>query len=322
MSYAVPLRFARPMRLLPLRTALRAPQRRFASRRSASSASLQTGVTRDSSKEDEFGQLDEDGKLAAIEKALKVEHVWKRMGYDMWAEAAETLDVIVPRKIHFWRNLFTRFTIDVPTIRSNFLNACKNAMAMYHLGMDPVFFRSSHIRFAQWSPLTAPFQVFGARRTDSRAWLYEHKDAFVQLYKEMSSATVQGDSVVLRRVARDEMLKSLEATAAAYAKAAAPKERREWTMHSLKSAKVESIRTTPMMMSHKMPETGSRLLVHALVRIESEQSLRVTDHKRRPLPKGQWEPKRVVERVIFERRLWNTGRDGEWKAKDKVYEEE
>ena len=51
------------------------------------------------------------------------------------------------------------------------------------------------------------------------------------------------------------------------------------------------------------------------------QSLRVTDHKRRQLPKGQWDPKPVVERIIFERRLWNTGRDGEWKAKDKIYDE-
>ena len=109
---------------------------------------------------------------------------------------------------------------------------------MYHLGQDPVFFQSTRIRFPAWTPLTAPFQVFGARRTDSRAWLYEHKDSFVQLYKDMSAATISNDNVTLRRVARDELLKSLESTAAAYVKAAAPKERREWTMHSLKSANV------------------------------------------------------------------------------------
>ena len=92
MSFALPgpLRLARATRSLPLRTALRAPQRRFKSRK-ASSSSLQTGVTRDKSKEDEFDRLDEDEKLAAVEKALKVEHIWKRMGYDMWAEPAETL---------------------------------------------------------------------------------------------------------------------------------------------------------------------------------------------------------------------------------------
>ena len=90
MSCAVPLRLARVTRNLPLRTTLRAPQRRFKSRK-ASSSSLQTGVTRDKSKEDEFDRLDEDEKLAAVEKALKVEHIWKRMGYDMWAEPAETL---------------------------------------------------------------------------------------------------------------------------------------------------------------------------------------------------------------------------------------
>ena len=68
--------------------------------------------------------------------------------------------------------------------------------------------------------------------------MYEHKDSFVQLYKDMSGATVANDTTTLRRVARDELLKSLEQTAAAYAKAAAPKERREWTMHALRSAKV------------------------------------------------------------------------------------
>ena len=44
-------------------------------------------------------------------------------------------------------------------------------------------------------------------------YVYEHKDPSVHLYEDISSATIWNDTVTLRRIAMDELLKSFESSA-------------------------------------------------------------------------------------------------------------
>ncbi|THH27886.1 hypothetical protein EUX98_g6288 [Antrodiella citrinella] len=80
-------------------------------------------------------------------------------------------------------------------------------------------------------------------------------------------------------------------------------------------AKVVSLRAFEQNMSRETPKFGNRLTVQALVRFETVQKLDVYTKTGKLIQPS--EPKRVVEYLIFQKRMWY---DTPWAIRDQLYE--
>ncbi|KAF8889627.1 hypothetical protein BD779DRAFT_1520181 [Infundibulicybe gibba] len=256
-------------------------------------------------------------------------------------QRVETLDVMLPYSIGFkhrksyptWRAMMDQFV-------QNRLNGAKNATSMLLLaqanaipGLDlsEAKFRQ---KFFSW-----PWRMFTTQSTKSNAWMAPFRNIALETYKNLNVALAQQDDKAIKQFTtsshQDTMLRLLK-------KQQNPALTYIWRFHNeVTSTRVLSIRGTEGYLATEDPKIGNRMMMHALVKFDTEQSLEIYDRRGNALhtpAQGQNETrsekqqavrsatsyrtvpaerKRVTEYLVMEKRMWY---DGPWTFREQMWE--
>jgi len=220
---------------------------------------------------------------------------------DIWSMPLETLDVHIPSFPARVENAALRDHIAL--LRDNFLNTLKNISSMRKL--------SKNNGIPGWeTPARSFFQIFRATSTKDSACVAPLRAILLENYKRVNNAIAEGDSKSLTPLTRQEYAKSAlrrlrslhpVGSSAAY----------KWRLLSQPSpVRIVSIRAMDGHFGLQPPRTGNPLYVNVLARFETIQSL-----TRRGVA-STVEPKRVVEYLLFEKRMWY---DTPWVIKEQLH---
>ncbi|KAI0319246.1 hypothetical protein OF83DRAFT_832463 [Amylostereum chailletii] len=247
-------------------------------------------------------EIGEEEMLDNLDRMLRMED---QMPADVWNQRIETLDVQIPKSALRAKDASVKERLGL--MWDNTLNWYKNVQGMYQLAKTSFF------------PTKSPrsFQIFQWRSTKQGKWVAPLRANFLDIYTAANTAMAEGNPKKLKELTRDE-----------YAESALERTKRfressntyRWKLHGIRSpVEIVSIRATPANYSRQEPKTGNRLLVHALVKFDTLQTLHVYNRAGKPVKEaGQTVPKAVVEYLVFERRLWY---NMPWVIKDRVFEQ-
>ncbi|KAI0066847.1 hypothetical protein BV25DRAFT_1819963 [Artomyces pyxidatus] len=238
---------------------------------------------------------------------VRNEHLFNQ---DLWAGPMDTLDVHIPTRVlrsKSSKSLKESFN----AIWENALNNIKNFTSMRELAKTGSF---THVpRASPWS-----LQVLRTRSTADAAWVAPLRATLLDTYTRAYTALAAGDAKTLKRLTLPEFAAAARAALPAPPGAKGPLTYK-WRLHKLTApAQIVSIRAVTAHYGLTEPITGNRLLVNALVRIESEQTLHVYDRTGALVRGvGQTAPRRVVEYLVFEKRMWY---EKPWIIRERMYE--
>ncbi|KAG6861321.1 hypothetical protein C0995_001640 [Termitomyces sp. Mi166 len=272
----------------------------------------------------EIKELSEEEQLAQLERAMSMSDLYPTR--DIWGQAMETLDVILPHSTSFshrsnyssWREMYQQF-------KENRYNDLKNYTSMLTLardnaipGVDLSGHRWWHKLITQW-----PWRLASTTSVSESSWLTSLRKSTLDTYRQLNTALAKGDDHTIKELAsgtyQDQILRLKK------------KQNRDckyiWHFHKeVTPARVLSIRAMPAYLAAEQPKFGNRNVVQALVRIDTEQSLEIYTHSGVPLHtraekrvKGSSsaEPARVTEYFVFEKKMWY---DGPWIMKEQMWE--
>ncbi|TFY80924.1 hypothetical protein EWM64_g3093 [Hericium alpestre] len=256
-------------------------------------------------------QTQEEG-IQLLQRMISQEHMLQE---DIWAAPVEVLDLHLPQSSLSAKSKPSAVKDAAALAWANARNSFLNAQSMHALAKDGMF-PSIHIQ----RPLSLP--IFGTRSTKDDAWIAPWRAEFLDTYKKVNTAVASGDKKALKALTTDAYQASAQARLRAYhPHTPGPYPTTyKWKLHQLNApVRVESIRAIQGHYGLQEPKTGSRLLVHALVRFESTQTLHVYGRNGALIKdQGQPVPKPVKEFLVFEKRMWY---DGPWMIKDQFYED-
>ncbi|KAI0346437.1 hypothetical protein BDW22DRAFT_1461811 [Trametopsis cervina] len=220
---------------------------------------------------------------------------------DIWSQPIDTLDLIIPS----WRSKRPNATIidHIKTILQTQVNWIRNTQNMFRIASENAF-PGIEIKSA-WS-----LQIFKIR---SGRWVAGLRKSALESYKNVNAAVAVNDQKVVKKYAvqgyRDTLLKRISSR---------DKEKHYvWRLHGEnKPCAVLSIRAFFGHMGSSPPTFGNRLVIQALVKFDTNQSLEVYNKKGKRLA-GDDTPKRVVEYLVLQKRGWY---DGPWTIRDQLYE--
>ncbi|KAL6303037.1 hypothetical protein BKA93DRAFT_366330 [Sparassis latifolia] len=243
-----------------------------------------------------------DPKEKSLEFMELLQYSRGTMRYDPSLVPVETMDLHIPsyksyKKDATWRD-------HISAILRTQRNAFINIITMYRIAKDDGF-PGLHIKNI-WSP-----QVFRAQSTSDSTWLAPFRKIALDTYKRLNEAVASRDEKTIKHLtAGEEQVHYLK-----LARAQDLSRVYEWKLIGERSpSRVLSIRAVVGNMDRGVE--GSRLLVQALVKFDTLQSLEVYS-KRGTLLHQQNEPKPVVEYLALQKRLWF---NGPWVVRDRVYE--
>lgn len=81
-------------------------------------------------------------------------------------------------------------------------------------------------------------------------------------------------------------------------------------------ATIVSIRSGEVYVAKEPPKRGNRLVIHALVKFETTQELKVFTKQGQPVDAKSTEPHNVVEYLVLEKVGWY---DNTWQVRDQIY---
>ncbi|KAF8635415.1 hypothetical protein AX15_000409 [Amanita polypyramis BW_CC] len=249
---------------------------------------------------------------------------------DPWGQRVDTLDVIMPSPVtSAARSRFPSFRPMLDQFFNNRLNDSKNATSLLLLakadaipGVD-----LSKVSLFQKLVTSWPWRIFTAQSTRTGSWLEPLRKLALSTYKDLNVAVAQQDDKQIKRLTaashQDNVLRMLKKTQN-------PSHTYIWRFHrEVSPTKVLSIRGTEGHLGAEDPKFGNRMLVHALLKFDTEQSLEVYDKRGRALHKpvdggpsfGQGavpaQRRRVTEYLVIEKRMWY---DGPWTFREQMYE--
>ncbi|KAK7447464.1 hypothetical protein VKT23_014174 [Stygiomarasmius scandens] len=257
----------------------------FHSRYASTATKIKTASKVSSSSSD-----DAEKNLAEMEKNLLL--MQDHPAFDPWAGPIAALDVKLPYK------LFPKSTSPYPatwsgrysTLSQNLSNTVKNAFAMAHiagynsfpsrdLNLSPphnTWLRSVKDFFA------FPFRIFRASSTTPDAWVSGLRQVALESYAHAQIAVARRDREELLRWTGNEYQGEMEKVVK---KNSGPNSNSYiWSLHRLVSpAKILSIRAIEGHYGKHPPAVGNRLLIQALVRFETEESLEIYSPTGKPL---------------------------------------
>ncbi|KAH9074191.1 hypothetical protein EDB83DRAFT_2355331 [Lactarius deliciosus] len=243
-------------------------------------------------------QESEDESLARFHRAVRDE---SESTIDMWSLPLETLDVHIPSFPARVKN--ATLGDHLALLRDNFLNFLKNISSMRRLAQENAF--PGRETFSARS-----FQIFQTKSTKDDAWVAPLRGVILENYKRLNNAIADGDSKAIASLTTGEYAKSAlrklrslhsVGSTAAY----------RWRLVSQPSPVcIVSIRAIDGHLGLQPLRAGNPLYVNVLARFETIQSL-----TRRGVA-STTEPKRVVEHLLFEKRMWY---DTPWVIKEQLY---
>ncbi|EKM77316.1 hypothetical protein AGABI1DRAFT_77305 [Agaricus bisporus var. burnettii JB137-S8] len=245
---------------------------------------------------------------------------------DVWGQKVDTLDVMIPHNLsshfrhHGLRGFWSRYW-------QNRGNDLKNMIGLYALASHnsiPGVATDSDPWYTRW--FLWPFYSFTAQSTNKTSWLTTCRRHMLDSYKNLNMAIAKSDIKEIKRRAVDTY--QVE-TLAAHKKKQKSGLAYVWRLHKeVKPAQILSLRVIEGYLSPEEPKFGSRLMVHALVKFDTEQSLEIYDQQCNPLHKPAkgafktWdgmleaEKKRVIQYLVMEKRMWY---DGPWLIREQVW---
>ncbi|KAI9438619.1 hypothetical protein H4582DRAFT_1814447 [Lactarius indigo] len=236
-------------------------------------------------------QESEDESLARFHRAVRDE---SESTIDMWSLPLETLGVYVYR-------------LSIPSLGCFFSSKKKSDLltiySMRRLAQENAF--PGRETFSARS-----FQIFQTKSSKDDAWVAPLRGIILENYKRINNAIADGDSKTIASLTTGEYaksaigkLRSLHPTGSNTAY--------RWRLVSQPSPVcIVSIRAIDGHLGLQPLRTGNPLYVNVLARFETVQSL-----TRRGVASST-EPKRVVEHLLFEKRMWY---DTPWVIKEQLY---
>ncbi|KXN89337.1 hypothetical protein AN958_05835 [Leucoagaricus sp. SymC.cos] len=231
---------------------------------------------------------------------------------DIWGQKTETLDGLKGMWSQFWKNRLN----DVKNMMSMSTLASYNAFPGVDTANDR-FFK----KLFKW-----PIYIFGTRSISPSSWVAPSRKVFLDTYKQFNAAIARNDLKEVKRLATDSFL----ADTLAAQKKRSPHCTYIWRFHrEVNPTQIVSLRVTEGYLSPEDPKFGNRLMVHALVKFNTEQSLEIYDRRgnalhtpaagstemtKEPVPA---ETQRVIQYLVLEKRMWY---DGPWSIRDQVWE--
>ncbi|KAF9450304.1 hypothetical protein P691DRAFT_810616 [Macrolepiota fuliginosa MF-IS2] len=264
-------------------------------------------------------QMEELDKILAFSKYMPTA--------DVWGQKVETLDVMIPHPIlssgHQLDGLRGRWS----QFWKNRLNDLKNTTSMVALASHNALpgINTANDRFLK-KLFRWPFYTFGAKSTSPTSWLAPTRKIALDTYLQLNTAMAKNDSKEIKRLASNSFLTDV---------LAAQKKRSSaytyfWRFHrEVNPTQIVSLRVTEGYLAPDDPKFGNRLMVQALVKFDTEQSLEIYDRRGNALhtpaadaaetPSGvvPAEKQHVVQYLVLEKRMWY---DGPWLIRDQVWE--
>ncbi|KAI0792478.1 hypothetical protein C8Q75DRAFT_890002 [Abortiporus biennis] len=249
-------------------------------------------------RKERFEDISYEQRLAELEKVAALEAV---APFDVWAAPVDTYDLRIPSLTSKKKD--ASIGDHWHTFWSTQSNAFQNLVSMYRMASADSF-PDVHVKSA------FSFQLF---KTQSTPWLEPFRKNALDTYQQVQTALASGDEKTLKKYAvaayKEHLSKVL--------KARDPSKVYFWKFHGESSpTKVVSLRAVEANMGSEEPKFGNRLLIQALVKFDTLQSLQVYTRKGAVI-KGEVAPKRVVEYLVFQKRMWQ---DAPWVIRDQVYE--
>ncbi|TFK38102.1 hypothetical protein BDQ12DRAFT_121149 [Crucibulum laeve] len=274
----------------------------------------------------EKGISEEELQLKQIDQILLMSHLMPTS--DPWGQPVpDTLDVMIPQPASFssrkeygsWAKLRQQFW-------KNRTNDAKNVVALLALaaenGIPGVDLEDATL----WQKATVwPRRVFDTQSVKPNSWVSQIRTSARRAYIRVNEAIARRDDKAVKRL-----------TTATYQETALKLLKKKvegityiWRYHSeVTPTRIVSIRTTEGYLGKEEPKVGNRLLVHALVKFDTMQSLEMYNKNGRPMHVPREgakkdhnghiaaEPKRVTEYMVVEKRMWY---DGSWVIREQMW---
>ncbi|TFK67852.1 hypothetical protein BDN72DRAFT_879375 [Pluteus cervinus] len=274
-------------------------------------------------KENKDLQMSEEEQLAQVDQILSMARLFPTA--DPWGQRVETL--AGPRA---WKNYPTWGAVKDQFMQNRF-NAAKNATSMLLLaqanafpGVDLSESKFYHRYFTQW-----PWRAFTVNSLSPKAWNATLRQIALETYRDLNTAVARHDDKTVKRLTtaghQDSVLRTM--------RKASPQLTYIWRLHKeVTPTRIVSIRGTEGYLGTDEPKFGNRMMVHALVKFDTEQSLEIYDQRGKPLhtpasDSGKTtsglvgtvpaERRRVTEYLVMEKRMWY---DGPWTFREQLWE--
>ncbi|PBK68886.1 hypothetical protein ARMSODRAFT_1019461 [Armillaria solidipes] len=249
--------------------------------------------------------------------------------FDPWALDAPTLDVMIPYRFAPWWPEYKKNLLEAPRQWfSNVENKVKNALCMWQLAAYDSFpgrdiaAKNLFEKYISW-----PLKSLKCTSIAPGEWVGPLRQIALQTYKDLNAAIAKRDVKRVKQLSnvkyRDDVLSRMNK--------ADPKLTYIWRFHKeLAPTKIISIRCTEGHLGATPPTFGNRLVVQALLRFETEQSLEIYNQKGLAVhapadgtaasPIGGTvvpaKPRRVVEYLTIEKKMYY---DTPWYFRDQLW---
>jgi len=244
---------------------------------------------------------------------------------DVWGQKVETLDVMIHYPIFSSRSQLGGLSNRWAQFWRNRLNGLKNATSLVALAAHNAIpgITTANDRFLK-KLFKWPFYIFGVKSTASTSWLATTRELALETYLQLNNAIAKNNLKEIKRLTTDSFLVD---TLAAQKKRSSSHSY-VWRFHrEVNPTQIVSLRVTEGYLSPQEPKFGNRLMVHALVKFDTEQSLEIYDHHGKALHKPAAETaangavpaekQHVVQYLVLEKRMWY---DGPWLVRDQIWE--
>jgi len=236
---------------------------------------------------------------------------------DPWGqEILDTLDVMIPHNVNY--KSYTRETYK--QIKDNITNSVKNATALSTLvSANSIPGVTTSYTKSIWQKIRQVPQIFSTQSVESDSLVAPFREMALYLYMQMNDAIANRSEKDFKKITTSsyqrhvlEMLKT--------SKTKHPNARLFWQMHrEYEPTRMLSLRVTQGHMGDEEPRFGNRLMIHALFKFDTEQTLEIYNQQGVALhiPASAAEKsrddrvpaqrKRVTEYLIMEKRMWIQG---------------
>ncbi|EMD35355.1 hypothetical protein CERSUDRAFT_74970 [Gelatoporia subvermispora B] len=284
------------------------------------------------------GDLDEQETERILQNLEAIRVMGDELPFDPWAQGSERLDVHLPG----WRSYKPDATLrdHVLAVGLTIKNWAKNINSMRSMASHNSF-PGTHVS----SPLS--LEVLRTTSIAPTGWTAGLRARALETYGALHEAAARHDTKAIKRLAMGDALERY----LALARATDPSTVAVWAMHPPSSApqptplppaqqqnsrnpaptsevspataallraapeaaRILSLRAQQAHFGTQEPKRGSRLIVQALVRFDTVQSLHVYSKRGQLLHAAQ--PKRVVEHLVLQKRMWY---DAPWVVRERI----
>ncbi|KAH7874270.1 uncharacterized protein C8R40DRAFT_1070409 [Lentinula edodes] len=268
--------------------------------------------------------LDSYSEEAQLKFIRRAQIVGQNQGIDIWAHPVDTLDVAIPYATAPWsRSKFSTVKERLSQWLSNQKNKGKSLFSMMRLVSYDSLPGIDTQSMGFMGALRMPLHLCTSSSTKPTSWIAPLRKILLENYVSVQQALAKHDKEELSRLTQPPYYQEVEKLVKK-----GKANNYIWTLHrEVSPTKIISIRSTEGHLGPVPPPYGNRLLVNALVRFETEQSLEVYDAQGNALhtpepgasKKGRRVPaekRQLTEYCVFEKRMYyNTP----WQIKERLY---